>query len=41
MCLPDCTSTTQCQDLRGDAWQCRDESLQGDGGGNVMVCIGA
>lgn len=40
MCLRDCAATSACEAERGDGWQCRDESLQGDGGGNVMVCIG-
>jgi hypothetical protein len=40
ICLPACGSSDECEDLRGPDWQCRDESLQGDGGGNAMVCIG-
>jgi hypothetical protein len=39
ICLQNCDSTAFCEDLRGEAWQCRDESLE-DGGGNAMVCIG-
>ena len=41
MCLLDCTGDAQCEGERGAGWQCRAESLQGDGGGNVDVCIGA
>ena len=41
MCLRNCADAAQCEDARGTGWQCRPESLQGDGGGNVDVCIGA
>ncbi|MBW2159088.1 MAG: hypothetical protein JRE45_14260 [Deltaproteobacteria bacterium] len=39
ICLLNCTGTQECEELRGDAWQCREESLQ-QGGGNRLVCIG-
>jgi hypothetical protein len=39
ICLLNCTATQECEELRGDAWQCREESLQ-QGGGNRLVCIG-
>ena len=39
ICLRNCSGTQECEDLRGGAWQCREESLQ-LGGGNRLVCIG-
>ena len=39
ICLLNCTGTQECEALRGDAWQCREESLQ-EGRGNRLVCIG-
>ena len=39
ICLLHCPATQECEELRGDAWQCREESLK-QGGGNRLVCIG-
>ncbi len=39
ICLRNCTDDATCEGERGEAWQCREESLE-DGGGNQRVCIG-
>lgn len=39
ICLADCTSSEECEAVRGPAWQCREESRE-EGGGNALVCIG-